>query len=113
MARCCPSGPTISEAYEAAIAALAFKQWARELDAIVNGAVVRDVNEAMISADVIWPDGTTGTYTADVVNVTWPSVIDAYHVTYVGENGTVTYTQPLVTRDVNGAVINLPEIVVS
>lgn len=113
MARCCPSGVSIYEAYEAAINALAFKQWARQLDAIVNGAVTRDGNGAVIAAGVIWPDGTIGTYTADAVSVGWPDKVDGYHVTYEGEAGTTTYTQPTVTRDLDGGIIYLPEIVVT
>lgn len=87
-------------------------QWARNLDQLIVGAIVRDGNGAALSADVVWPDGTVGEYVADSISVGFPGMVDAYHVTY-GSPVIRTYSQPLVTRDVAGAVINLPAIVVT
>lgn len=77
---------------------------------LVSGT--RDANDALISGTVIWPDGATGTFTADTVSTAFPGAIDAYHVTHVGTT-TTTYTQPLMTRNANGAVTAQPAIVVT
>jgi hypothetical protein len=84
----------------------------RNLDALIVGTITRDGNDAALSAAVEWPDGTPGLYTADTISVAFPGAVDAYHVTY-GTPTERTYTQPLVTRNANGAVIELPQIVVS
>lgn len=85
---------------------------ARQLDGIIVGTITRDTNDAALSANVVWPDGTTGTYEADTVSTAFPGAVDAYHVTYDGPVPK-TYTQPAVTRNANGAVTVLPEMVVS
>jgi len=113
MARCCPSGPSVFEIYDMAVSALALKQWARVLDALIVGTVTRDANGAALSANVIWPDGKAGVYTADTVSVAFPGAVDGYHITHIGTYVTNTYTQPTVTRDGSGAVTDLPEIVVT
>lgn len=77
---------------------------------IITGTITRDSNGAATSATVTWPDGTTGTYTADTVSSTFLGAVDAYHITY---GSTATYTQPLVTRDANGAVTVRPAIVIT
>lgn len=87
-------------------------QWARNIDQLIVGTITRDSNNAVTSAPVIWPDGTVGTYTADTVSVSFPGVVDAYHVTY-GSPVTKTFTQPVVTRNASGAVTSLPAIVVT
>lgn len=82
-------------------------------DTIVTGTITRDSNGAATSAGVTWPDGTTGTYTADTVSTAFPGAVDAYHVTY-GSPVTKTYTQPAVTRDPStGAVTNRPALTVA
>jgi hypothetical protein len=74
----------------------------------------RDGNEAITSADVVWPDGTSGEYTADVLSTDFPGATDSYHVTYSPVVGRLlTITQPEVTRDSEGAVIAQPLLVVS
>lgn len=90
----------------------ALSSWARNLDAIIVDVITRDINEAALLANVRWPDGTTGVYIADVLSGTFPGAVDSYHVTY-GSPVTKTFTQPTVTRDASGAVINLPAIVVT
>ena len=90
-----------------------FVALARNPDLLVNGAITRDSNGAAISAPVMWPDGTVGTYTADVVSTAFPGSVDAYHITY-GSPVTKTFTQNAVTRDSStGAVTNVPAIVVT
>lgn len=79
---------------------------AAEPDALVVGAITRDATGAAISASIVWPDGTTGTYTATVVSTAFPGSVDAYTLTY----GAHTFTQPAVTRDANGAVTIRPAI---
>lgn len=81
-------------------------------DMLIVGAVTRDSNGAATAAAVEWPDGTPGDYTATVVSAAHPGAVDAYTVTY-GDPVTITYTQPAVTRNVDGAVTNRPAIVVS
>lgn len=85
---------------------------ARNPDALIAGTVTRDGNGAATSAPVAWPDGTPGTYTALVVSTSFPGAVDSYRVTY-GSPVTRTYTQPTITRDANGAVVNVPAITVS
>lgn len=76
-------------------------------------SITRDTNGAATSATVVWPDGTSGTYTADTVSSAFPGAVDAYHVTYVGGT-TKTVTQPLVTRNVvTGAITAQPVLVVT
>lgn len=76
--------------------------------------VVRDSNDALVSATVTWPNGATGTFTTDSFNSAFPGAIDAFHITYVPQFGpSRTLTQPLVTRDVDGKVIMLPPIQVT
>lgn len=80
-------------------------------DALIFGAITRDADGAATAADVVWPDGTAGTYTADAVSTTFPGAVDAYHVTY---GTTKTVTQPAVTRDPSsGAVTVRPAMVVT
>lgn len=88
------------------------KVWAANPDNLVSGTITRDSNGAALSASVTWPDGTTGTYTADTVSSTFPGAVDAYHITY-GSPVTMTVTQPAVTRSSSGAVTNRPALVVS
>jgi hypothetical protein len=86
--------------------------WAGNLDAIITGAIVRNANGAATSAPVTWPDGAVGAYTATSLSSAFPGAVDAYTVTYVSGDLTLTATQPAVTRDANGAVISRPAITV-
>jgi hypothetical protein len=84
-----------------------------DLDALLVGAITRDSNGAATSAGVVWPDGTTGTYTATTVSTAFPGAVDAFTVTYAGST-TKTVTQPAVTRDeTTGAVVTRPAMTVS
>lgn len=95
------------------IGAETYKQLARTPEVLISGTVTRDDNGAATSAPVTWPDGTSGTYTADTVSEDFPGAVDAYHITY-GDPATKTYTQPAVTRDpATGAPTAVPAIAVS
>ena len=89
-----------------------FSAMAYSLEEIIVGTITRDANEAVTSAQVVWPDGTTGVFTATTLSTLFPGAVDAYTVTYLGAT-TVTYTQPLMTRDTSGAVTVRPAITVS
>jgi hypothetical protein len=54
---------------------------------------------AAVSAEIVWPDGTPGEYLALTLSTTFPGAVDAYSATY----GTLTLTQPAITRDATGA----------
>lgn len=73
--------------------------------------ITRDVDSVITTGTVRWPDGTAGVFTTVTKNNTWLTV-DAYTLTYAGTPAK-TLTQPLVTRDANGAVIVKPLIIIS
>lgn len=80
---------------------------AKTPEQLITGTIVRDSAGRVQTADVLWPDGTTGTYTTLVVG---PSGgVDSYKITY----GTKTFTQPTITRDSNGNVTLIPQIQVN
>jgi uncharacterized membrane protein len=74
-------------------------------------SATRDANEAIITANIVWPDGITGVFTTDVASTAFPGAIDAWHATYTGSPNKLI-TQPVVTRDAAGAVISQPAITV-
>lgn len=76
-------------------------------------SATRDSNEAITTASIVWPDGSTGTFTADTLSTAFPGAIDAWHATYVTGGITKTVTQPAVTRDSNGAVTAQPTITIA
>lgn len=73
--------------------------------------ITRDGDGVVISATVQWSDGSSGVLTTLVKNGEFLTV-DSYSVTYDGTLAK-TLTQPLVTRDANGAVITKPLIIIS
>jgi hypothetical protein len=75
--------------------------------------VVRDANSAIVTANIVWPDGTPGVFTTDVASIAFPGAIDAWHATYVNGGVTKTVTQTAVTRDANGAVMAQPAITIT
>lgn len=77
-------------------------------------SATRDANSAITTASVVWPDGSTGTFTTTTASTAFPGAIDAYTVTYVPSSGpTKTITQTAVTRDSAGAVTAQPALGVS
>lgn len=93
----------------ATYASLARLAWNPDL--LVVGTITRDANGAATGSAVRWPDGSDGTY-AGIPSLGTPGAVDAYTITYEGPDGTVTYTQPAVTRDASGAVTARPEMTV-
>lgn len=87
----------------------AFTAFAKTPEALLTGTLTRNGNGIITSADVVWPDGTAGVYTADTYDA---DVTSGYHITYLGAV-TKTYTQPTITRDSSGAAIVIPAIVVT
>ncbi|BCG50063.1 hypothetical protein [Ralstonia phage RP13] len=77
---------------------------------LVSGT--RDSNGALLSANLLWPDGATGAFAADVVSTSFPGAVDAWHATHFDGVTTKTITQALVTRDSNGGVIAQPAITI-
>ena len=76
--------------------------------------ITRDSNEAITTATVVWPDGSTGVFTTLVASVSFPGAVDSYQITYIPSSGaTKTVTQPTVTRDAAGAVTAQPLLVIS
>lgn len=88
-----------------------FTELARTPEALIIGAITRDINGAPTSANVVWPDGTAGTFTG-TPSEDFPGALDSYAITY-GNPATRTYTQPPVTRDTAGNITNQPAIVIS
>lgn len=69
----------------------------------------RDVNGAIVTAQITWPDGVEGVFTTDVASTLFPGAIDSWTATYMYK----VIHQPSVTRDINGAVISQPNIEVT
>lgn len=62
------------------------------------------------SATVVWPDGSTGTFTATTINATYEA-IDAYTITHATSGKTVT--QAAVTRNGDGNVTVKPVLTIA
>ena len=91
-----------------AISVVANAQAVKNPDLLIVGNITRNSSGVVTSADVIFPDGTPGTYTT--LSIDPSGAVNSYKITY----GTaITYTQPTITRDSNGAAITVPQIVVS
>lgn len=88
-----------------------FMNLAKTPDAIIAGNITRNAQEVVTSADVVWPDGTTGTFTTDSIGSL--NTIDAYHITRVISGVTHTYTQSAITRDSSGAATAVPAMTYS
>jgi hypothetical protein len=74
---------------------------------------VRDANGAIVTASIVWPDGSTGEFTTDIASAAFPGAIDAWHATYINGSTVKTVTQAAVTRDANGAVTAQPAITIT
>jgi hypothetical protein len=77
-------------------------------DLLIVGNITRNAAGVVMSADVVFPDGTPGIYTTLAIDTS--GAVNSYQITY---GTSVTYTQPTITRDLNGAAIYVPQIVVS
>ena len=74
-------------------------------------SIVRSSAGAITSANITWPDGASGVYTALVLSTSFPGATDSWHATYVGSPNH-TITQPTVTRDGSGAITTQPAITI-
>jgi hypothetical protein len=89
----------------------------RNPDAMVKpgSTLTRNVQGLVTEAQVLWPDGTAGTYIVTATDPDWPAVyVSSYTVTYepiVGPRKTVT--QPPMKRDGSAGVIELPGLVIT
>jgi hypothetical protein len=75
-------------------------------------SIVRDANGALLTANIVWPDDTAGTFVGDTVSTAFPGFVDAWHFTYA-DTPSKTVTQSLVTRSANGDVTVQPPMIVS
>lgn len=97
-------------ALTASIAAV--KAWAKNPDLLVAGALTY-VSGLLTSAAVEWPDGATGTLTI-TTRQTGTNAVTGYTITRVlSGQPTKTYTQPTITRDVDGNATVVPQITVA
>ena len=62
------------------------------------------------TATALWPDGSTGAFTATTINTTWEA-IDAYTITHALSSKTVTQTA--VTRNSDGNITAKPNLSVA
>lgn len=76
---------------------------------LIDGAIERNADGYPYRAAVTWPDGEEGTWEVTQFSFEFPGCIDSYIIT----KGDSTFTQPSVTRDADGNIIELPRIVLS
>lgn len=76
-------------------------------------SATRDANSAIVTANIVWPDGATGVFTTDTASTAFPGAIDAWHATYLNGPISHTITQSAVTRDATGAVTAQPAITIT
>lgn len=76
-------------------------------------AVTRTVNGAVQTATIVWPDGATGTLTADAFDSTNPGLVTAWHATHTLLGVTRTVTQPAMTYNAQGDLTAQPAITIS
>lgn len=88
------------------------KAWAYNQSWAWTSATV-NANNAITVGTVTWPDGNTGSYTADTLSSTFLGATDAWHVTWVNGAVTKTITQAAVTRNASGAITAQPALVVT
>ena len=82
---------------------------ARNPEAVFAGVVTRNGNGAVTSADVVWPNGMPGRYTATTLSSEFLGATDAYQITY-GVPAQFTFVQPAITRNAAGYPTNIPAI---
>mgnify|MGYP000952076949 CR=1 FL=1 len=99
-----------AENYYNSLIASSLKAWAySESFALISAT--RNADNVITSANIKWPDGTSGVFTSTTINSTF-NTIDAWSATYLGST-TKTITQSAVTRNLNGAVTAQPEITIA
>lgn len=99
-----------AENYYNSLIASSLKDWAySESFALISAT--RNADNVITSANIKWPDGTSGVFTATTINTTF-NTIDAWSATYLGAT-TKTVIQAAVTRNKDGAVTAQPEITIT
>lgn len=88
-----------------------YAEIARVPDIILAGDVTRNADGVVTAADVVWPNGVAGTFTATTINATHKTV-DSYTITY-GIPAQYTFVQPTITRNAGGYATNIPPIEVN
>lgn len=73
----------------------------------------RDSNGVVTTAEIIWPDGASGTYTADTISTAFPGSTDAWHATHTVAGLTKTVTQAVVARNTDGSISSQPIITIT
>lgn len=73
-------------------------------------SITRDSDGVVSSADVVWPDGSAGTYTMTTKNSTWICA-DAFTLSHTDSSKTVE--QAAVTRNSDGEVTTKPALTVA
>ncbi|RWR12556.1 hypothetical protein D8Y23_16620, partial [Microbacterium enclense] len=81
--------------------------WAKLPDLLITGSIKRNADQAVTSAAVVWPDGTPGTFAATTLSTAFPGGVDGYTITY-GSPVVKTFTQPVITRNSDGAAVIPP-----
>lgn len=89
----------------------ALMQLARSPEALFSGSVIVNDDGAPTSANVVWPDGSTGVYSG-TASGTWPGAVNAYTITKTGIP-VLKFTQPMVTRNESGDITTRPAITVT
>lgn len=87
------------------------KSWAYVQSFSIVSAT-RNAKNVITTASILWPNGATGTFTADTINARY-NTIDAWHATHTINDVTKTVTQTAVTRNSKGAVTEQPTITIS
>jgi hypothetical protein len=84
-------------------------QWAMGNQFVLSD-IERDSGEVVTSATITWPDGSSGIYSMTIKNEEFNDA-DAWTMTHSASGYTVT--QPTLTRDQNGFVIDEPVPIIS
>lgn len=87
------------------------KSWAKNPDTLVVGAATYS-SGLLTTAAVVWPDAATGTLTI-TSRQSGTDAVTGYTITHVVGPTTLTYTQPTITRDVDGNATLVPQITVA
>ena len=82
---------------------------ARSPEAVFAGVVTRNGDGAVTGADVVWPNGVPGRYTATALSSEFAGATDGYEITY-GVPAQFTFVQPAITRNTAGYPTMIPAI---
>lgn len=77
---------------------------------LINLVYDATYTNTLSAATVVWPDASTGDFTATTINATYEA-IDAYTITHDASG--LTVTQPAVTRNTDGAVTTKPPLAIT